>query len=115
MIDGKRASRYTVLVMFAIIETGGKQYKAEPGTKIKVEKLAGAAGDKVSFDKVLLFSDGGEVKIGMPYLKAKAEAVILRQGRTRKEVVFHYHSKTRKRTKNTHRQHFTEVQIEKIS
>ncbi len=102
--------------MFAIIETGGKQYKAEPGGKLKVEKLSGMSGDQVSFDKVLLFADGNEVKIGAPYLeKAKAEGVVLRQTRSRKQVVFHYHSKTRKRTKNTHRQQFTEVQIEKIS
>ncbi len=102
--------------MFAIIETGGKQYKAEPGAKLRVEKLAGKSGDKISFDKVLLFADGGEVRIGAPYIpKAKAEGVVLRQARTRKQVVFHYHSKTRTRVKNTHRQHFTEVQIEKIS
>ena len=114
MTGNRRAA--ILAFMFAIIETGGKQYKAEPGVKLKVEKIAGAAGDKVSFDKVLLFADGDAVKVGAPYLeKAKAEAVVVRQARTRKQVVFHYHSKTRKRTKNPHRQHFTEVQIEKIS
>ncbi|MCL5016260.1 MAG: 50S ribosomal protein L21 [Patescibacteria group bacterium] len=102
--------------MFAIIETGGKQYKVEPGGKLKTEKLPGSSGDKVSFDKVLLFSDGSDVKVGVPYLeKAKVEGVVLRQARSRKQIVFHYHSKTRKRTKNTHRQNFTEVQIEKIT
>ncbi|MCL5006870.1 MAG: 50S ribosomal protein L21 [Patescibacteria group bacterium] len=102
--------------MIAVIETGGKQYRVEPGTTLRVEKIAGSAGDKISFDKVLLLADGADVKIGAPFLpKIKAEAVVLRQGRTRKEIVFHYHSKTRKRTKNTHREYFTEVRIEKIS
>lgn len=98
---------------FAIIETGGKQYKVSPGDKIKVEKLD-AQGDFV-FSNVLLVADGNKVEIGTPYVSgAKVEAKILSHGREKKKIVFRYHSKTRYRKKKGHRQHFTEVEIVKI-
>lgn len=101
--------------MFAIIETGGKQYRVSLGTKIKVEKLA-SEGENLVFDKVLLVNDGKAVKIGKPYLDgSKVEAKILKQGRADKKIVFRYKSKTRQRTKKGHRQHYTEVEVTKIS
>lgn len=100
--------------MFAVIETGGKQYRVSPGTKIKVEKLA-SEGESFVFDKVLLISDGKEVKVGKPYLESsKVEAKILKQARAKKVIVFRYHSKTRYRKKKGHRQHYTEVEITAI-
>ena len=101
--------------MFAIIETGGKQYRVSPGTKIKVEKLV-SEGEGFVFDKVLLVSDGKEVKVGKPYLEgSKVEAKVVKQGRAKKIIVFRYHSKTRYRKKKGHRQPFTEVEVTKIS
>ncbi|MEK7555364.1 MAG: 50S ribosomal protein L21 [Patescibacteria group bacterium] len=97
---------------FAIIQTGGKQYKVSSGQKIKVEKLTGDKDAVLSFDKVLLTADGDNVKIGSPYVEgAKVEAKILKQGRDRKKIVFRYHSKTRRSKKKGHRQSYTEVEI----
>lgn len=102
------------IAMFAVIESGGKQYRVSPGTKIKVEKIP-AEGESFIFDKVLLVSDGKEVKIGKPYLEgSKVEAKVLKQARARKVIVFRYHSKTRYRKKKGHRQHYTEVEITSI-
>ena len=96
---------------FAIVQTGGKQYKVSPGQKVKIEKIEGAQDAILSFDKVLLIGDGDNLKIGTPYIEgAKVEAKILKQGRDRKKIVFRYHSKTRYRKKKGHRQHFTEVE-----
>lgn len=99
---------------FAIIETGGKQYKVSRGSKISVEKLSGEAGSPVSFDNVLLV--GGETPaIGAPFVKgASVEGKIIRQFRAEKKLIFRYHSKTRYRKKKGHRQHYTEVEITKI-
>ena len=101
--------------MFAVIETGGKQYKIAPGQKIKVEKLDVEAGVGFVFDKVLLVADGEEVKVGMPYVEgAKVETKVLQQGRADKKIVFKYHSKTRYKKKKGHKQMFTELEIMKI-
>ena len=100
---------------FAIIETGGKQYKVVAGKKIKIEKLNAKEGDKFVFDKVLLRALGDKVEIGTPYISgAKIETEVVRQGRDRKKIVFKYHSKTRYRKKKGHRQHYTEVEIEGV-
>ncbi|KKQ21632.1 50S ribosomal protein L21 [Candidatus Wolfebacteria bacterium RIFCSPLOWO2_01_FULL_38_11] len=100
---------------FAIIQTGGKQYKVSTGDKIKVEKLSAKEGDKFVFDKILLLADGENVKIGNPYVEgAKVDAKILKQARERKKIVFRYHSKTRLRKKKGHRQEFSEVEITSI-
>lgn len=101
--------------MFAIIETGSKQYKVSTGDKIKVEKLI-AEGDSVIFDKVLMVGDGETAKIGAPYVDgAKVEAKVLKDGRAKKIIVFKYHSKSRYRKKKGHRQPFTEIEITKIA
>ncbi len=100
---------------FAVIETGGKQYKVSPGQKIKIEKLNPAEGGSFEFDRILLRVDGEKVELGTPYISgAKVGAIILRQARDKKKIVFRYHSKTRYRKKKGHRQHFTEAEIIKI-
>ncbi len=100
---------------FAIIQTGGKQYKVSPGQKIKIEKLNANESDNFVFDKVLLTLEGENMKIGAPYIEgAKVEGKILRQARDKKKIVFKYHSKTRYRKKKGHRQHFTEVLISSL-
>lgn len=100
---------------FAIIATGGKQYLVTPGQKLKIEKLAGEAGDAVTFDQVLLSADGKKVRVGEPTVAgAGVQATILRQARAKKVTVFKYHSKNRYDKKKGHRQHFTEVRIESL-
>lgn len=100
------------MAKFAVIETGGKQYRVSSGDKIKIEKVLGKDGEKISFDKVLLSVDGDDMKIGLPYLGgSEIHAKVLRQARDKKKIVFRYHSKTRYRKTKGHRQHFTEVEI----
>ena len=101
--------------MYAIIETGGKQYVVEAGDKIKVEKLDVKEGDKVTFDKVL-FVSGDEPKVGAPFVDgAKVEAKVLAQGKAKKVVVYKYKSKKNERKKNGHRQRYTVVEISGIN
>ncbi len=100
---------------FAVIETGGKQYKVSPGRKIKIEKIEGEKDVNFVFDKVLLVADGENIQIGTPYIEgAKVEGKVIKQGRDKKKIVFRYHSKTRYRKKKGHRQHFTELEIIKV-
>ena len=101
--------------MFAIIETGGKQYKVELGKKIQVEKLSVKDGETAVFDRVLLKADDKKTVMGDPYIKdAQVEAKVLKSGRGVKKIVFKYHPKTRYRKKKGHRQPYTEVEISKI-
>ena len=101
---------------FAVIETGGKQYKVTSGQKIKIEQLDFAEGDSVVFDKVLLKDDSENIIIGTPYISnAVVEARVIRQGRHDKVIVFKYSSKTRYKKKKGHRQPFTEVEIVSIN
>ncbi len=102
---------------FAVIETGGKQYKVAVGDVITIEKIEGDfnKGDKVSFDKVLLVDTGADTKIGSPYLSgATVEALFEEQGRSKKVIVIRYKSKSRYFKKNGHRQPFTKVKISAI-
>ncbi len=100
--------------MYAVIETGGKQYRVSPGQRIRVDRLPGELGEKVTLDKVLLVS-GEEQKVGAPYLEgAKVEAKIVEQHRTRKLTVFKYKQRKRYRVKKGHRQYYTALQIEDI-
>ena len=105
--------------MFAIIETGSKQYKVAAGDKIKVETVWPEEGesDAIIFDKVLLVgSNADDVKIGTPYVSgAKVEAKVLKHGKHDKVIVFKFHHKSRYRKKKGHRQQFTELEITKIS
>jgi large subunit ribosomal protein L21 len=100
--------------MYAVIKTGGKQYKVEKGDKLRVEKLAGGVGDAVTFDQVLMV--GGEaLKLGKPILAgAKVEAKIVDQGLGKKLVVFKFRRRKNYRRKNGHRQPFTALEITNI-
>ncbi|WBW49217.1 50S ribosomal protein L21 [Peptoniphilus equinus] len=101
--------------MYAVIETGGKQYQVKVGDKVKVEKIEAAEGDVINFDKVLIVG-GDETKIGRPYVEgAKVEAKVLAQAKDKKIVVFKYKSKKNERTKRGHRQPFTLVEISAIN
>ena len=100
---------------FAVIQTGGKQYKVSSGQKLKVEKLLAEKDGVIVFDKVLLQVKGDDVTIGMPYiLGAKVESKVLRQAKEDTKIVFKYHAKARYKKKNGHRQPFTEVEIGKV-
>jgi len=103
--------------MFAVIKTGGKQYKVKEGGVLKIEKIAGNAGDKIDFEVLLLADEEGkDVKVGKPMVAgAKVAAEILEQGRARKVNVIKYKPKVRYRRKAGHRQMYTKVKIEKIS
>jgi len=101
--------------MYAVIETGGKQYRVSPGEEVKLEKLPGDIGDPVSFDKVLLTSDGENVQIGKPYVdNAKVTGRLTVHGKERKIIVFKYKKRKGFRKKTGHRQQFTQVKIENI-
>lgn len=100
---------------FAIIKTGGKQYKVSPGNKIKIEKIDAQESKGVIFDEVLLVADDKEIKIGQPLVSgAKVEGKVLKQGRDDKIIVFKYKAKKRYSVKRGHRQPFTMVEITKI-
>jgi len=100
--------------MFAVIETGGKQYLVSENQKVRVEKLSSKEG-KVEFPRVLAIFDDKKTDLGMPLVSgAVVEGEVLRNGREKKVIVFKYHAKTRYRKKKGHRQAFTEVLIKKI-
>ena len=103
--------------MLAVVETGGKQYLISPEQKIKIEKIKGVKeGDEIIFEKVLLFVDEkGDIKIGNPYIAGmKIAAKCERSGRSKKVIVFRYHSKTRYKKKKGHRQPYMEAKIKTI-
>ena len=101
--------------MYAIIATGGKQYKVAEGDVIKVEKLGAAAGENVVFDQVLVVS-GDDVKVGNPTVEgATVTASVVKEGKAKKVIVYKYKRKTGYHKKNGHRQLFTEIKIDKIN
>ncbi len=102
--------------MYAVIEACGKQYKVSEGDIVFVEKLDVNEGEKVTFDKVLLLSDGEKVKVGTPTVKsAKVEATVLEHGKAKKILVYKYKAKKNERKTQGHRQPYTKIKIEKIS
>jgi large subunit ribosomal protein L21 len=101
--------------MYAIIETGGKQYCVREGDTLCVEKLAAEAGEEVVFDRVLLIGAEGGVKVGQPVVPGvRVVARVLNQGRGKKIIVFKYKPKKNYRRKQGHRQPYTRVLVEKI-
>ena len=102
--------------MYAIIETGGKQYKVQEGDVIFVEKLAVEEGSAVTFDKVLAVSKEGNLSFGSPVVaNATVSGKVLNHGKDKKVIVFKYKPKKGYRRKQGHRQPFTKVTIEKIN
>ena len=102
---------------FAVINTGGKQYKVAQGDVLKVEKISDTikVGDKVTFDQVLLVDDGASTKIGTPTVAgSKVEAVIKEIGRNQKVIVIKYKQKSRYFKKNGHRQPYSKVEITSV-
>ena len=103
------------MATYAIVQTGGKQYRVEPGDTIRVESLPGDDGDTVDLDDVLLVSQDGVVSVGTPTVPgAKVTAELVGRGRGKKIVVFKYKPKTRYRRKNGHRQSYTELKVTDI-
>lgn len=102
--------------MYALIQTGGKQYKVSEGTIVKIEKVEGEAGGNIVLDQVLMINDeNGTVQIGNPLLEnARVTAKILEQGRNKKIIVYKYKKRKNYRRKQGHRQPFTRLLIEKI-
>ncbi len=101
--------------MYAVIETGGKQYRVQEGDVLFVEKLDAKEGDTVSFDKVLLMSKDDDIVAGKPYVEnVKVEANVLEQGKAKKIIVYKYKAKKNYSRKQGHRQPFTKVKVEKI-
>ena len=102
--------------MYAIIKTGGKQYKVAEGSEIIIEKLDAAEGDSVTFEEVLAVGEGSELKIGRPFVEgAKITATVVKVGKGPKIRILKYRHKTNYRRRQGHRQPYTKVTIESIS
>jgi len=98
--------------MYAIVATGGKQYRVKEGEKLRVEKLSADAGDKVVLDQVLLVGEGEDVKVGAPYLKgAKVTATVTENGRGDKVKIVKFRRRKHSRRTMGHRQSYTEIEI----
>lgn len=98
--------------MYAVVATGGKQYRVQEGDTLRIEKIPGEVGAEVAFDRVLMVSDGEDVRIGQPVLEnAVVNGTIIEQGKGRKVLVFKYKRRKRYRRKQGHRQLFTAVKI----
>jgi len=101
--------------MYAIVETGGKQYRVTAGQVLRVEKVPGNKGQEVVFEKVLFISNGKETKIGKPYVEgAIVKGTIIKQGKAKKVIVFRFKRRKRYHKKRGHRQYFTAVKIDEI-
>jgi large subunit ribosomal protein L21 len=101
--------------MYAVIRTGGKQYRVKPGDTIDVEKLPHDVGDEIEFDEVLLVANGSGAQIGRPLVKgAKVKATVTRQAKGRKVIIFKFRPSKRYRRKRGHRQHYTRLRIDEI-
>jgi large subunit ribosomal protein L21 len=104
-----------VFLLYAVIKTGGKQYRVQEGEVLKLEKLAADVGETVEFDQVLALKTEDELKVGTPYVEgATVQGTVLGQGKAKKIIVFKYKPKKNYRKKQGHRQPFTSVRIEKI-
>lgn len=102
--------------MYAVIKTGGKQYKVAAGDYLKVEKLDGDVGSKVVIDKILMVADGDDVTIGSPLVAgAKVNATVLSHGKGDKVMIFKFHRRKHYRKTQGHRQSYTEIQIDDIN
>lgn len=101
--------------MYAVIKTGGKQYRVAEGETLRVEKLVAAAGDKLTFEPLLFADDGGNVMVGRPLVSGvTVEAEVLEQGRGKKITIFKYKRRKSYRRKQGHRQAFTALKVTSI-
>ena len=101
--------------MYAVVETGGKQYRVTVGQTIEVEKLPAAPGESVTLDQVLLVGDGDDVKVGQPTVKdASVSATVVQHGLKRKVIIWHFMPKQRYRVKRGFRQEYTRLRIDEI-
>jgi large subunit ribosomal protein L21 len=101
--------------MYAVVKTGGKQYKVQEGDVLRVEKLPGDVGSEITIDQVLLLADGESVAVGTPILEGAAvKAKIVDQDKAKKILVFKYKRRKRYRRKQGHRQPFTAIRIDSI-
>lgn len=103
--------------MYAVFETGGKQFRAEPGARIRIPTLQAEPGDKVTFDQVLLAgADGSDVRVGTPIVDgASVTAEVIRHARTPKIIVYKRKRRKNYRRKQGHRQGFTEIRIDEVA
>ena len=102
--------------MYAVVTTGGKQYRVQKGETLKIEKISGDIGSQVDFDQILMVSDGDRVEVGQPLVEnAVVHGRIVEQGKLKKILVFKYKRRKRYRRKQGHRQQFTAVRIDDIS
>jgi len=101
--------------MYAVFKTGGKQYKVKEGDVLRIEKITGEVGTDIIFDKVLMFSDGENIDVGVPILDSvEINGHILEQGKSKKIIVFKYKRRKRYRRKQGHRQQYTAIKIDSI-
>jgi len=101
--------------MYAVVRTGGKQVRLAPGRAVRVERLPGEVGEKISFDEVLVLGGEGEPRVGRPLVAgARVVGTITRQGRGRKITIFKSKRRKNYRRKQGHRQEYTEVRVEAI-
>lgn len=101
--------------MYAIIQTGGKQYKVHEGDRLQIEKILTEEGETVVFDEVLMLNDGEDIKVGDPLIgDAKVTGKVLEHGKGKKVIIYKYKPKANYRKKRGHRQPYSEVEIEKI-
>jgi len=102
--------------MYAVIKTGGKQYRVSSGEKLKVEQLAADVGSQITIDQVLLVADGDKVSIGQPLVTgARVQATVVNHGRDDKVHIFKMRRRKHFKKQQGHRQNFTEIQVDKIS
>jgi large subunit ribosomal protein L21 len=101
--------------MYAVVATGGKQYKIKEGETLRIEKVDGNVGEAFTFDQVLMVADGEKLAVGQPMVQgASVSAHIVEQGKSKKILVFKYKRRKRYRRKQGHRQPFTAVRIDNI-
>jgi large subunit ribosomal protein L21 len=101
--------------MYAVVNTGGKQYKVQKGETLRIEKIPGEVGTRVTFDRVLMVADGEDVRVGQPLVeKAAVLASIVEQDKAKKLIVFKYKRRKRYRRKQGHRQPYTAIRIDGI-
>ena len=102
--------------MYAVIKTGGKQYRVSSGEKLKVEQLAADVGSEITIDQVLMVADGDKISIGKPLLEgAKVQATVVSHGRADKVKIFKLRRRKHYKKQQGHRQNFTEIQVNQIS